>query len=194
MKSDVPWKKLGTPGTVTVMDGVAPKTGAPGPATPPSREPRSWARLPSVTPSGGWPMEVVLVVRVVVCPEVFVEVGGGGGEVVENEESGEEVEKEKVWVWDEEEVVAGSPMEMRKTGQSQLFKVPVKSKKLLFRLVTSCPWMYYVPMYAKKIQKLNSSYFFYQVSFLPGKWQNVVPYPPCIWGRTLKFHPIKYDH
>ena len=89
----MPWKKPGTPGCVTVMEGAGPELGPPGPAAPPSREPRSWARLPSVLPSVGWPMEVVLVVWVDVCPEVLAE--GGGGDVVEKSDE-EDVEKEDV--------------------------------------------------------------------------------------------------
>lgn len=78
VKSDTPRKKPGTPGSVTVMEGAGPD-----PSAPPSREPRSWARLPSGLPSAGWPTEVVRV--------VWVE-GGGGNRVEESDE--EEVEKE----------------------------------------------------------------------------------------------------
>lgn len=81
----MPWKNPGTPGTVTVICGLAPEPGAPGLPAPPSREPRSWARLASATPSGGWPTEVVLVV---VWPE---ERWGGTGL--------EEAEEELVDVW-----------------------------------------------------------------------------------------------
>lgn len=91
VKSDMPWKKPGTPGSVTVMEGAAPDPGPPGPPAPPSREPRSRARLPSGLPSAAWPTEAVLVVWVDVCPEVLAE--GGGGDVVEESEE-EEVEKE----------------------------------------------------------------------------------------------------
>lgn len=58
----MPWKKAGTPGRVTVMEGAGPEPVPPGPVAPPRREPRSWARLPSELPSVGWPIEVVLVV------------------------------------------------------------------------------------------------------------------------------------
>lgn len=85
------WKKGGTPGRVTVMEGVGPEPAPPGPTTPPSREPRSWARFPSELPSAGWPIEVVLVVWVDVCPEVLKE--GGGGNVVEESD---EVEVEEL--------------------------------------------------------------------------------------------------
>lgn len=86
MKSDMPWKKPGTPGTVTVMEGAAPAPGVPAPAAPPRREPRSWARLPSGAPSWGWPVDVVLVVWVDVCPEVFAGAVGGTEEEEEEEE------------------------------------------------------------------------------------------------------------
>lgn len=88
VKSDMPWKKPGIPGNVTVMEGAGPEPGPPGPAAPPSRELRSWARFPSGLPSAGWPMEVVLVVWVDVCPEVLAE---GWGEDMEDKEG---VEKE----------------------------------------------------------------------------------------------------
>lgn len=81
VKSDMLWKKGGTAGRVTVMEGGGLEPAPPGPTIPPSREPRSWARLPSELPSAGWPTEVVLVGRVDVCPEVLAE--GGGGNVVE---------------------------------------------------------------------------------------------------------------
>lgn len=87
MKSDMLWKKAGTPGSVTVMEGAGPEPAPPGPTTPPSREPRSWARFPSELR----PIEVVLVVWVDVCPEVLAEVGGG--DVVEELDE-DEVEKE----------------------------------------------------------------------------------------------------
>lgn len=72
VKSDMLWKKGGTPGRVTVMEGVGPEPAAPGTTTPPSREPRIWARFPSELPT-----EVVLVVWVDVCPEVLAKEGGG---------------------------------------------------------------------------------------------------------------------
>lgn len=87
----MPWKKPGTAGSVTVMEGAGPELGPPGPDAPPSREPRSWVKFPSGLPSPGWPIVVVLVVWVDVCPEVLAE--GGGGDVVEESEE-EEVEKE----------------------------------------------------------------------------------------------------
>lgn len=90
VKSNMPWKKAGTPGRVTVIEGAGPE---PGPAAPPSREPRSWARFPSGLPSAGRPVKVVPVVSVDVCPEVLAEGGGGGGDVVEESDE-EEVEKD----------------------------------------------------------------------------------------------------
>lgn len=104
VKSDIPWKKPGTPGSVTVMEGAGPEPGPPGPAAPPSREPRSWARFPSGLPSAGWPMEVVLVVWVDVCPEVLAE--RGGGDVVEESDE-DEVETDCELA--EEELDMGSP-------------------------------------------------------------------------------------
>ena len=105
-KSDKPWKKPGTPGNVTVIEGAGPEP--PGPADP-SREPRSWARLPSGLPSPGWPTEAVLVVRVEVCPDVLAE--EEGGEMVEESDE-DEVEKED-WELVEEMVDMASPGAVR---------------------------------------------------------------------------------
>lgn len=130
MKSDIPWKNPGTPGMVTVMCGLAPEPAAPGPLAPPSREPRSWARLASATPSGGWPMEVVLVVWVVVWPDVFApqEAWGGTGLEEEKEEEAEEdeeeeVEKEKEWEAEEELVDVWSPGGTGKEKTSELLSI-----------------------------------------------------------------------
>lgn len=109
-KSDKPWKKPGTPGNVTVIEGAGPEP--PGPADP-SREPRSWARLPSGLPSPGWPTEAVLVVRVEVCPDVLAE--EEGGETVEESDE-DEVEKED-WELVEEMVDMASPGAVRDNGK-----------------------------------------------------------------------------
>lgn len=112
----MPWRKWGTPGSVTVMDGAGPEPGPLGPATPPSRrgEPRSWARFPSGLPSTGWPMEVVMVVWVDVCPAEVLEEEWGGDMVEELDEK--EVEKEDSVLF-EEEVDMESPGAVRKTGK-----------------------------------------------------------------------------
>ena len=102
----MPWKKLpGMPGRVTVMAGAPPAT----PAGPPSREPSSWARWPSGSPSAGGRVEEVeeLLLLLLLEEEEVVEVvwpdrlaeggggGGGGGAGVEAKEgSDKEVEKE----------------------------------------------------------------------------------------------------
>lgn len=97
------WKKPGTPGNVTVMDGANPEAGPPNPAAP-SRDPKSWAMFPSGLVSAGWPTEVVLVVRVDVCPDVLAE--GKGGEAV-LETNMEEADRED---W---EFTEGSPRELK---------------------------------------------------------------------------------
>lgn len=102
------WKKPGTPGSVTVMDGASPEPGPPAPAAP-SREPKSWAIFASGLLSAGWPIEVVLVVWVDVCPDVLAE--GKGGEAVL--ESDTEEEDKVDW-----ELAEGSPRQFRKKGQN----------------------------------------------------------------------------
>lgn len=113
------WKKAGTPGRVTVMEGAGPEPTLSGPTTPPSKEPSNWARFPSEPLSAGWPIEVVLVVWVDVCPEVLAE--GGGGDVVE--ESDKVEVEEEVWELLEEDEDTGSPRGVRKTGQSTAWSI-----------------------------------------------------------------------
>lgn len=112
MNSDKPWMNAGTPGIVTVMEGAPPDTPPPAPATPPRREPRSWARFSPGPLSWDWPTDAVLVVWVDVWPDVLAEDGEAVEEEKEEEEEVEvevdaEVEKEKDW--DDEVVDVWSP-------------------------------------------------------------------------------------
>lgn len=50
--SEMPWKKSGTLGSVTVMEEASPEPGAPGP-TAPIKEPKSCATFVSGLPSAG---------------------------------------------------------------------------------------------------------------------------------------------
>lgn len=102
--SEMPWKKSGTLGSVTVMEEASPEPEAPGPAAP-IKEPKSCTTFASGLPSAGWPMEVVLVVWVDVSPEVLMETTGGDV-VVDSEE--DEVEKDDGELVKEDKVT-GSP-------------------------------------------------------------------------------------
>ena len=79
----MPWKKLGNPGSVTVMEGAGPELRSPSPADPLCRD--------SGLPSTCMTMDAVLVVWEDVCPEVLAEERGGD---MDEESDKEEVERD----------------------------------------------------------------------------------------------------